>query len=307
MTMMIDTTGGAKGHSYKRNSLRPPPLAFMPSSATCRPRRACRKDAAGAAMVITNDRSPSSDSQTSSEEGSIALTRNQKLREKQATKVARLTRSGDQASLRVPTPARVAARETTSSSIAQDTTGELLEQDAAVIAGTTSRSKSKKIPMEVKLANYELEYVKLKFEEERLSKKYPNLVEPAQGPRRGVRPKDNNFMELLVKIHSEYAAYKTKKKKAEFSDNGKDVRHQLRNKISAAENRLLAKLTDLRKNVQLMQHREKESQLAELLDSSVRRQELANLRKALMASLGQQYTSDLSTEAVLRRFFEYQL
>ena len=73
-------------------------------------------------------------------------------------------RSDDQAttSLRVPTP-RV-ARET--SSTIQDTSE--LEQDA-VIAGTTSKSKSKKIPMEVKLARYEKEYAELKFEEERLS------------------------------------------------------------------------------------------------------------------------------------------
>ena len=72
------------------------------------------------------------------------------------------------------------------------------------------------------------------------------MVELAQGPRRGVRPKDNNFMALLGKIRTEFMAYKLKKKKDEFNEKGKDVRHQLRNKISAAENRLLAKLTDKR-------------------------------------------------------------
>ena len=158
----------------------------------------------------------------------------------------------------------------------------------------------------MKLAKYTKEYKELKYQYERLSRKYPNMVEPAQGPRRGVRPNDNHFIKLIGKIREEHAAYLRKEKKAEYNEKGKDVRHQLRNKISAAENRLIAKLTDLRKTVQLMQKRDKVPQLAQILDSRVKKQELTLLKKDMMADGGRQdSTSGLSTEDVLMNFFDF--
>ena len=129
---------------------------------------------------------------------------------------------------------------------------------------------------------------------------------PAQGQKRGKKPKENNFLALIEKIRAEHAAYKLKKKKAEINEKGKDKRHQLRNKISAAENRLINKLTDLRLRVELMKFKEKALQLAQILDSSVKKQDLTLLKKAVMNSAGKQdSTSGLSIEDVVKCHFNF--
>ena len=111
---------------------------------------------------------------------------------------------------------------------------------------------------------------------------------------------------MIEKIRAEHAAYKLKEKKTEFNEKGKDKRHQLRNKISAAENRLIVKLTDLRLRVELMKFKEKALQLAQILDSSVKKQDLSLLKEAVMNRAGKHdSTSGLSIEDVVKCHFNF--